>query len=190
MGQKILKTEALTTYKWLNLFRRTYINSKGKEVEWIFASRKKDPSESSIDVVVIIPTIDTPEGRKIVLVKEYRPSIDGYLYAFPAGLVEGKSIKETTEEELKQETGLEIDIYLGESGLVYASPGLTDESNIMVFVRAKGELSQKYQEDIEDIEPVALSIGEVEELLMDRANVIGAKAWGILLAFVRQGEFD
>ena len=54
----------------------------------------------------------------------------------------------------------------------------------MVFIRAKGELSSAGQEESEDIEPLALSVKEVEEILQDKTNIIGAKAWGVMLSFV------
>lgn len=192
MKPKILRTTRKTNFKWLNLFARDFTGRSGKELEWMFASRKENPDEKTLDVVAIIATMEVRKNmgyvsipeKKLILVKQYRVPVGDYVYELPAGLTEGKTIKETVEAELREETGLEVEEYLGESGWVYASPGSTDESCVMVFVKAKGELSNKGQEAEEDIEPLALSVKEVEAILKDKANIIGAKAWGVMLSFV------
>ena len=44
---------------------------------------------------------------KIVLVRQYRVSIDDYIYEFPAGLVEpGEEFHEAAVREMHEETGL------------------------------------------------------------------------------------
>ena len=110
MKQRIIKSEKITNNSWINLFKVQYINSKDKVCNWIFASRKKQPfKDKNPDAVVLIPIINTSEGRKLVVTKEYRVTIEDYEYGFPAGLIdEGMTVEETVEKELKEETGLEI----------------------------------------------------------------------------------
>ena len=192
MKQRIINSRRLTKNKWLNLFEIQYINSKDKICNWIFASRKKDPNKEKdkIDSVVIIPTIDTPEGRKLVITKEYRVPIDGFEYGFPAGLIEnGQTIEEAVKKELKEETGLEVKEIVGKSNTIYSSPGMTDESCAVVLVVAEGEVSNKYQEEVEDIETFLYDINDIRKLLGSDKKV-GAKAWGMLYYYSKIGEID
>ena len=116
----------LTDYKWLNLFKLNSVNAKGKAVDWIFASRKNDPFKNNDpDAVVIVATVDTIEGKKIVITKEYRAPINDYEYGFPAGLIDtDKTIEYTVENELKEETGLNLKKIIGKSNIVVSSAGL------------------------------------------------------------------
>jgi len=189
MKQEIISSVKLTNMKWINLFRVQYINSKKKICSWIFASRKEDPyQDNTPDAVVLVVTVDTLEGRKLIVAKEYRAPINDYEYGFPAGLIDpGMTIDETVAKELKEETGLDI-VSIGEkSNQVFSSAGLSDESVIMVFVEAKGEISNEYQEDVEDIETFLYDINDVKELLASDKKV-GAKSWGILYYYSKIGK--
>lgn len=189
MKQRIIKLKKLTTTKWLNLFQLQYINSKSKVNDWFFVSRKKDPfNNDAPDGIVIIATVDTPEGRKIVVTKEYRAPIRDYEYGFPAGLIdEGMTEKETVKKELKEETGLDLVRIVGKSNRVYSSAGMTDESVIMYFVEADGEISTKYLEGSEDIQTFLYDVNDIREILGSDKK-IGAKAWGIFYYYSMIGK--
>ena len=192
MERKILEIKKITDNKWVNLFTLKAQNVKGKIVNWIFASRKEDPiNDKSIDAVVIIPIIDTVEGKKVVVIKEYRWSIGDFEYGFPAGLVEdGLSVEETVSKELKEETGLDLVKMTAASNPVFSSPGLSDEACVMVFVEAGGKISQEYQEAAEDIEVLVLGVDEITQMLGDPDKKIGAKAWGILYYYSKLGRIE
>ena len=190
MKQKILELHKITNCKWLNLFAVKFSNSKGNISEWVFASRKEEPiKDNKTDAVVIIPTIETSSGKKLVVIKEYRVAIGGYEYGFPAGLIEdGLTDVQTVEKELKEETGLTLEKITHKSTKVYSSAGLSDEACIMYFVEASGTLSDKYQESGEDIEVLLMDVTDVKNLLEDPDKKIGAKAWGIFFYYSQIGE--
>lgn len=192
MSNKILDFEQLTDNKWINLFWVKGENIKGKIVDWIFCSRKKNPMEDTkTDAVVIIPIIDTVEGKKVILIKEWRWPINDFEYGFPAGLIEdGLSVEETVAKELKEETGLDSVKMTAASNPIYSSAGLSDESCIMVFVEADGKISYKHQEDTEEIEGMALGVDEITQILGDPSRKIGAKAWGILYYYSKLGRIE
>jgi len=182
MKRKILDFEQLTDNKWINLFWIKGENIKGKIVDWIFCSRKKNPMEdTSTDAVVIVPVIDTVDGKRLVMIKEYRWPINDFEYGFPAGLIEdGLSIEETVSKELKEETGLNLVRITRVSNPIYSSPGFTDESCVIVFVEVDGNISAEYQEATEEIEVLVVNVDEMTQMLEDPSKKIGAKAWGIL----------
>ena len=187
--QEIISSIKITDQKWINLFRVQYVNSKDKLCSWIFASRKEDPyGNKSPDAVVLVVTVNTPTGRKLVVTKEYRAPIDDYEYGFPAGLIDpGMTVDETVAKELKEETGLDLVSIGDKSNQVFSSAGLSDESVIMVFVEAEGELSGKYQESTEDIEAFLYDIDDIRELLSSDKKV-GTKGWGVLYYYSQIGK--
>ena len=189
MKQKMITVTKLTHSRWLNLFRAKYTNSKGKTGFWMFASRKEEPlKDDKPDAVVLVVTVDTPEGRKLVVTKEYRVPINDYEYGFPAGLIDGdETLYSAAKRELKEETGLDIVSVTEVSNKVVSSAGLSDETVVMMFIEAKGELSAKYQEDTEDIEAFLYDIKDIRNLLASDKK-IGAKGWGVLHYFSKMGK--
>ena len=158
----------------------------------MMCSRKQRPIEeaSQPDAVVIVPTIDTASGRKLVVTKEFRVPLWDYEYGFPAGLIdEGESVEVTVARELKEETGLDLVKINHISMPVYSSGGLTDESCVMAMVEAQGHVSTRGQEETEDIEVVLMGVSEVQALLASGQKV-SAKAWGLLFHYVQLGRIE
>ena len=182
----------LTDCKWINLFEVFYKTARGLDHSWLMCSRKKNPisDSSKADAVFIIPTIDTPKGKRLVITKEFRVPIWDYEYGFAAGLIDdGEDITETTRRELKEETGLDLVEIKHISKPVYSSAGMSDESCHMVIVTAAGTVSNEYLEDTEDIETILLDIDEIKELL-NSDKKIAAKAWPILYHYATVGKID
>jgi len=192
MERKIIEFEKMSHHRWINLFRIKAQNAKGKIVNWMFASRKEDPiNDKSVDAVVIVPIIDTVEGKKLVLIKEYRWSIGDVEYGFPAGLIDpGHTVKSTVAKELKEETGLDLVKMTAASNPIYSSPGLSDEACVVVFVEVEGKISTKHQEDSEEIEVLVVGVDEITQMLGDPSKKIGAKAWGILYYYSKIGRIE
>ncbi len=180
----------LTDSKWLNLYEAVYIDKTGRENRWTVASRKNKPivDADEPDAVVIVPAVDTPTGKKLVVTKEFRVPVWDYEYGFPAGLIdEGRTIEQATAEELKQETGLELVRINYISSCVYSSSGMTDESCCMVFVEAKGRISDEHLEDSERIEAMLMDVEDIRQLLAS-GNKISAKAWGLFYHYSQTGN--
>ena len=95
---KIKGSRKLTAEKWLNLFEVSYIARTGDEKSWQIASRQNEPkcltgNYYRPDAVVIVPF--HTRKNKLVIIREYRVSLDGYEYGFPAGLVDdGESVEQ------------------------------------------------------------------------------------------------
>ncbi len=182
----------LTDSKWLNLYEATYTGKTGRENFWTVASRKGRPiaDADKPDAVVIVPTVDTPTGKKLVITKEFRVPLWDYEYGFPAGLIDrGRSIEQVTTEELKEETGLDLVRIKHISSCVYSSSGMTDESCCMVFVEAEGQISDEHLEDSETIEAILMDVDDINKLL-DSGRKISAKAWGLFYHYTRTGRIS
>ena len=186
---KINKVICLTPdEKFLRLYRAEY-ECKGHTGQWTFASRKDQPEAMSLvckpDAVIIIPFIMEDGVSKIVIAREFRVPIGDYVHAFPAGLIDdGEDIIATAKRELKEETGLELDKVLECSPPLYSSPGLSDESSVLVFVEASGKLSTENQENTESIELLALDANQIKELISNTGEFknakISVKCWPVL----------
>lgn len=173
---EILKSTPLLKTKFLNFMSTSYRDMLGVTREWVWAQRP-----NSTAAVMVVPTVITPEGPKLCLIKEFRVPLSGYEWGFPAGLIDpGEPIENAARRELKEETGLDIVKVLRTSPPVYNSAGVTDESISVMFVEASGTISKSGHEASEQIETFLLSMDEVKVLLDDKAKKVGAKAWIIL----------
>jgi len=72
---------------------------------------------------------------------------------------------------------------------VYSSAGMSDESNCMVILEAKGTPSTHLLHPDEDIEVILMDVRQIRELLASDKK-IAAKAWGILYHFAQAGKIE
>ena len=146
-------------------------NDTSKRIKWERCSRKNKTNA----VMIIAKHADT---NKYVMISEYRAPIRDREIGFPAGLIEeGESIEETVKREIKEETGLDL-IYINNiSPLVYNSSGMTDEGVYIAYCTVTGELSNKFLQGYEDIKSFMADINTLKELLANKNNKWGAKAW-------------
>ncbi|MFA5422767.1 MAG: NUDIX hydrolase [Phycisphaerae bacterium] len=182
--------EKLTDSKWLNLYEVTYTVKTGRPGKWTVASRKSHPIQDADipDAVVIVPVVETVRGKRLVVTKEFRVPLWDYEYGFPAGLIDrDRTIEQVTADELKEETGLDLVRITHTSGCIYSSGGMTDESCIMVFVEAGGQISDEHLEEHEKIEAVLMDVPDLRELL-DSGKKISAKAWGLFYHYCQIGK--
>lgn len=186
------KLTKLTNCDWVNLFEVRFKRRGQPEKSWLMCSRKEKPplGPAKADAVVIVPTIETDEGRRLVVTKEFRVPIWDYEYGFPAGLIDdGENMEQTVARELKEETGLEVAKIKHVSAPVFSSAGLTDESCHMVLVEAKGQISDKWLDHTEDIEVLLLDVEGIRDLLATNKK-IAAKAWGLLYHYAKTGRIE
>jgi ADP-ribose pyrophosphatase len=77
--------------------------------------------------VVILPLLEGPGGSEVVLVRNERHTINGWLEELPAGGIDaGEEPEAAARRELREETGYEA-ATLRCLGRFYTTPGITDE---------------------------------------------------------------
>ena len=177
----ILKNiEKQTDNKFLNMYNLKYHNDKtGKDFNYFVASRNdedtlvaKTGDHSKANAVMMIPMF---ENDDLVLIKQFRPAINDYIYEFPAGLVdENESIEDAMKRELFEETGLNIVDYTRMVKPSYTSAGMSDESLSIYLCDVEGEISTEYKEENEDIEVVVVKMADAKKFIEE--NNVAIKA--------------
>ncbi len=191
---EILKVDKLTDEKWLNLYAASFRHGDHTG-RWIFASRK--PGDDPYKVpdrcdAVLIAAILHEAGRppRLVLLKEYRVPVGGYMIGLPAGLLDpGEGVEDTVRRELREETGFEVTAVRRITLPLYSTPGLTDEAAAVAYVDCASTPGGKADlQDSEDIEVLTLDYEEVCRMC-DRTDLrFDAKAWMTLYMYRQLGK--
>lgn len=172
---KITGITKKTENPFVNLYELDRESKTGQKGKYYVASRAK--SEKDLKLVtgknspdgVVIYSLYGEKQDKVILIRQYRYSLNDFVYEFPAGLVEdGEPYKEAAIREMKEETGLEFTPLTVNSAYekpAFTTVGLTDESCAIVFGTSTGEISKEFQEDTEEIEVVLADREEVRRIL-------------------------
>ena len=174
---KIDSIEKLTDNRFLNMYLVKGHNGKGYHSNYMVASRAEQIEDLKISTGkntpdgVIIYAVYGEKKARVVLVRQYRYPINGFVYEMPAGLVEkGEDYHEAAVRELHEETGLDFELVPADP--MYEEPrfttiGMTDESCATVYGYASGEISDAYAEPSEEIQVVLADREECRRILRE-----------------------
>ena len=192
---RIKGIKKLTHNRYLNLFELDATFRDGSAAPYYVASRRKDVDDlkavthdSHADGVILYG-VHGENKDKVVLVRQYRYPLGGYVYEFPAGLVEpGEDMLQAGIREMYEETGLEFTPVEGGaySRPFFTSIGMTDESCGTVYGYCSGTPSNAHQEGSEDIEVILADRNECRRILKEE-NVAIMCAY-MLMHFVTSEE--
>ena len=173
----ILSVEKKTDNRFLNMYDLQYENKVGGQGIYHIASRGASIEELKLKTHknkpdgVIIYALYGPKRDKVVMVRQYRFSVDDYVYEFPAGLVDaGETYGQAGARELKEETGLDFTPVKADemySKPLFTTVGITDESCATVYGYASGKISKEGLEDNEDLEVIIADRKEVRRILKE-----------------------
>ncbi len=120
-------------------------------------------SEHKTDAVVLI--MEDEKRQRILLNREYRMAVGGFVYNFPAGLMDaGETVEESGRRELKEETGLNLVKVLDIIPDSYSAVGFSNEKNKCIVGIAAGTF-QPSDSVLEEIEAGWYTKAQVRELL-------------------------
>lgn len=170
-----------TENPYVNLYELETKDRVGHDKHYYVASRAKAAEDLKLsthnekpDGVIIYGL--TPEKDKVLLVRQYRYSLDEYIYEFPAGLVDpGENFRQAAAREVKEETGLTLEPLTLENGYerpFFTTVGMTDECCATVFGYVRGTLSSEGEEDTEDIEALLVDREEAKRILREERVAI------------------
>ena len=145
---------------------RYYVASRAKSIE-----RMKIKTRKNIPDGVIMYSLWGEKKDHVVLVRQYRVSIDDFIYEFPAGLVEkGEDVMAAGIREFHEETGLRLEAVPADDMFTlprFTTIGMTDESCATVYGYASGTPDSSFQETSEDIQIVLADREEVRRILKE-----------------------
>ena len=173
---RVLGVKRQTNNRFLNLYELDAVFRDGSRAPYYVASRRKDVD--SIKAVthdnhadgVILYGVYGEEKDRVVLIRQFRYPINGYVYEFPAGLVEpGEDMLDAGVREMQEETGLEFrPVDAGAySRPFFTTIGMTDESCGTVYGYCSGTPSVAGQEGTEDIQVVLADREECKRILRE-----------------------
>ena len=171
--ERIAGIKKQTDNRYLNLYELDATFRDGTQAPYYVASRRKNVENLKATTHdnhadgVILYGVYGEEKDKVVLIRQYRYPIDGYVYEFPAGLVEpDEDMLEAGIREMFEETGLNF-TPVQTARPFYTSIGMTDESCGTVFGYCSGEPSNAHQEGSEDIQVVLADREECKRILKE-----------------------
>lgn len=178
-----------TDNKWLNLFEINFIDNHNKANIWQMVSRREQPEtmckQILPDATVIIAW--HKEAQKLVILREFRIILNGWQYAFPAGLLDpGETTETAAARELQEETGLTLTTIHKVSPPLYSSVGLTDETISLVYAECTGTPRLLHGKS-EEGETLLFAREDATALLRDKAAVFDVRAWLSLTTFAVEG---
>ena len=193
---RIRSAKKQTNNRFLNMYELEVTHRDGKTSPYYMASRVDEPEK-----IKAVTKVNTPNGvimygvygenkDKVVLVRQYRYPIGGYVYEFPAGLVEpGEELVDAGVREMFEETGL---TFTPVDAGCYTKPflttvGMTDESCGTVFGYCSGEPTNTHQESSEDIQVVIADRDECRRILKEE-NVAIMCAYMLMHFIASEGD--
>jgi len=134
--------------------------------------------------VVAIPFLGE---EKIVLLRQWRPGCNCWLYELPAGTLEpNESPEETIRRELVEETGYRPG-QLELLGYFYPSPGVSTEK-IYVYAAYKLEHVGARPEEDEILKPIVVEFDRALKMVLEGEIVDGKTMIALMLYAMRERE--
>ena len=193
---QIGKIEKQTNNRFLNLYTFQAIHRDGRVKPYYVASRAADiPDLKAVNRQnrpdgVILYGVYGPEKDKVVLIRQYRYPLGGYVYEFPAGLVEpGEDMIQAGIREMYEETGLTFQPKEGGRCCrpFFTTVGMTDESCGTVYGYCSGQPTNCHQEASEEIQVVIADREECRRILREE-NVAIMCAYMLMHFIAAQGD--
>lgn len=152
--------------QWLTVYESVYETKKGEQITWESICRRK----SATGVVVLAQLVPS---RQFILIKQFRPVVQGYVLGLPAGLAFGDPAHALVE--LKEETGYTGKI-VAVSPVLKTGSTITNENGLIVSVEVdeNDPLNQNPVQELEPGEDIEVCLvtreGAVEFIRSEQAN--------------------
>ena len=162
---EIIKMEKVHNGRYLKNYELTYKNKVGKEKVFELVSRKEITCKEELGLKPSGVSIVAYCGNRLLLLKEFRMSINKSIYNLCAGMLDkGESIEDCIKRELYEETGLSVKKIISILPPSFAAVGFSDTTTYAAFVEVEGNIEDHTTEN-EDIVAGLYTREEVKALM-------------------------
>jgi ADP-ribose pyrophosphatase len=162
-NEKTLSSELIYAGKNIKVFKEEILTPQGRK-----STRDIVRHKGACAVIALYED-------KIILINQYRKSLDKVIYEIPAGCIEeGEDIYLCAARELNEETGYEADNLVLLSS-VYSTPGFSDEVIHIFYAKNVKKAEIKKDADIDEYIDVTLKDIEEAERLILSGEIADAK---------------
>lgn len=173
--------------KYLKNYELTYLNKAGREKKYEIVSRHEIKDEKALGKEVSGVSIAAFCSDRLLLLKEFRMSVNKSIYNLCAGMLEeGEDIETCIRRELYEETGLRVKQIHKILPPSYSAVGISDMKTYIAFAEAEGDFSD-HTSDNEKIQPDFYTREEVKALL--DTEEFSSRAQVIAYFFCENGRF-
>ncbi|MCD4782105.1 MAG: NUDIX hydrolase [Candidatus Omnitrophica bacterium] len=153
--KKISKKE-LFKGKWIAFDETIFETKDGTQIRWESVRRLNHVTAVAI-IAQMIPS------KRFILIRQFRPAIDGYVLGCPAGLIEEDD--QQILQELKEETGYTGKLIL-KSPVIKSNPGLMNSGGYVAYVHVdeKDPINQHPRQQLEPEEDISVHLVRREEM--------------------------
>lgn len=147
---KLLEMKKVHEGTYLHNYELTYENRAGRRKRFEIVSRQNLESPGDIAGRSSGIAIVAFQEEKLLLLREFRMSLNKPIYGLCSGLLEGaESAEECARRELMEETGLQVKHIRAILPSSYSSAGFSDVSIRLVFLEAGGSINVRASENEE-----------------------------------------
>ncbi len=145
--------------KWVGILEKTFECDNGDLSHWEVVTRVKNPI--SMTMIARMKPSD-----RYVLIRQYRPTIENWVIALPAGLSESDDIAKEASRELTEETG-----YTGK--VLRVSPRICSNAGLFSDFMHIVELEIDENDPInQNVSPALESSEEIEVFLIPSSSIL------------------
>lgn len=164
-----IKSEVVHSGKYLDYIETEYKlrNDETKIYESVVRKQTEINSKTIGHHVTnaVVMIVLNKEHTKMLINKEFRLSVNDWVYNLPAGLIDkGESVEEALRRELKEETGLDVVRIIRTLPASFCSIGESNTTTILSYIEATGTLHNDGN-PAEEIEPLWIDKGRAREVL-------------------------
>jgi ADP-ribose pyrophosphatase len=172
---RIISKRVISEGKFVRFVRTVYADSSGELREW--------ESFERVNCNGIVAIVPVTEDSDVLLIRQFRPPVNGYVVEFPAGLNDKtETLEAAARRELLEETGYSAEemIFLTEGPI---SSGASGEILTSFFARGltfKGIGQRDETEDIEVLKIPMERLYDTLSALRSQGDYVDLKIYGLI----------